>query len=165
MKIHTLVLSALLVAPLASSSDELGDDYERLVDEILETTGALKIGAQMSEFIVVQMTSALKSVDPNLPDRAYDILRDEVNLTIDDAIKSGGFQELMYPVYKKYLTQSDLEAMAQFYRSEAGRKIAATLPMMVQDSMVAGQIWGQSLGPIISERVQRRLAEEGFELP
>jgi hypothetical protein len=85
------------------------------------------------------MINALKTADSELPDHAYDVLKDEVNLTIDEAIRSGSFHKLMYPIYRKYLTESDLEAMVQFYRTTAGQKLAATMPSMVQDGMVAGQ--------------------------
>ncbi len=162
--IRKIVFSLLVAIPFAFTTADAKDDYEALVDEILEVTGALEIGAQMSQFVVAQMTQALKTGGADLPDEAYVALEDEVNKTIDRAIASGSFGELMYPIYRKHLGESDLKAMIDFYRTPSGKKIAAAIPLMAQEGMMAGQIWGQSLGPSIAERVEQRLKDEGFEL-
>lgn len=165
MKIWTPVVVFLLVIPLTCDAYESDESYERLVDEVLEVTGALKIGEQMSGFIVTEMVKTLKTVDPNFPDRGYDIMENEVNLTIKEAMRSGSFNDLMYPIYAKYLDASDLEAMIRFYSTKEGQKIASILPSMTQDGVVAGQQWGAVLGPQIAQRVQQRLADEGIEFP
>ena len=164
MQIRVLTIMVLLLAPMLCFGNETDEEYERLVDEILETTGALEIGVQMSDLIVAQMFEALKAADKEVPDRAYDALEDEVISTINDAIASGSFSELMYPIYRKYLSRTDLEAMVRFYRTEEGKRIAEAIPVMAQEAMQAGQVWGTNLSPEIARRVRERLASEGIEL-
>jgi uncharacterized protein len=164
MKMRVVAGLYLLSLPLMSLGDDSGQRYNRLVDEILEVTGALKIGEQMSAVVVSQMVQALKSSNTEVPDRAYELLEDEVQLTIRSAMESGSFNELMYPVYAKYLDEADLEAMLQFYSTKEGKKIAELMPLMAADGAAVGQRWGAELGPEIANRVLKRLADEGIEL-
>ena len=164
MKIHALVFVGLLALPLASLAEDPQERYERLVDEVLEVTGALEIGEQMSAAVVGEMVSALKSSGSDLPDRAYDVLEEEVRATINEEIASGSFNELMYPIYAKYLDENDLKAALHFYSTKEGRKIAESMPLMAAEGIAAGQQWGTVLGPKVAQRVLQRLADEGFEL-
>ena len=164
MRIHVVAGLCLLSLPLMSLGDESGEQYNRLVDEVLEVTGAFKIGEQMSALVVSQMIQALKASGTEVPDRAYELLEGEVQLTIKAEIESGSFNELMYPVYAKYLDEADLEAMLRFYSTKEGRKIAEAMPLMAAEGAAAGQRWGAALGPEIASRAMKRLADEGIEL-
>ena len=165
MKSRFMALIVFFLLPVAGLCEEIDEHYRQLVDEMLEVTGALEIGEQMSGFVVAELTRALKEVDHNLPDRAYEVLESEVRLLIREEMESGSFHELMYPIYRKYLDAEDLQAAIRFYRTEEGKKIVSVLPQLSREGMMAGQSWGASLGPKIAERVRARLAEEGIELP
>ncbi len=165
MKSRFVALILFILLPLVGVGEETDEHYKQLVDEMLEVTGALKIGEQMSVFMVSEMTRALKEVDEDLPDRVYEVIESEVSLLIREEIESGSFNELLYPIYRKYLDASDLEAIIKFYRTKEGRKIVSVLPQLSQEGMIAGQSWGESLGPKIVERVRIRLLEEGIEIP
>ena len=164
MKTKIVVLMGLLALPLASLAQDPNENYQRLVDEVLEVTGALKIGEQMSSAVVAQLVQALKSSGSTLPDRAYDILEDEVQSTIREEMESGSFHEMMYPIYARHLNESDLEAALAFFETTEGRKYVQAMPAMAAEGMQVGQAWGASLGPKIAERVQQRLTAEGFDL-
>lgn len=164
MKYMIPIAFCLLALPLTSLGDDSEQRYEQLVDEVLEVTGALKIGEQMSTLVISQMINMLRSSGSELPDRALELLEMEVQNTINDEIAAGSFNELMYPVYAKYLDENDLEAALRFYATSEGRKIAEAMPLMAAEGMIAGQQWGAALGPKIAQRVQQRLAEEGFDL-
>lgn len=166
MRIVSAVVCGLLMSlPVGAPSQETGEEYEKLVDEILEVTGALKVGEQLGAVVIEQMFGALKASNSNVSDEIYEIIQEEVNAVLSESMASRSFQELMYPVYAKHLTKSDLEAMMAFYRTPEGQRIAAALPLMAQEGMLAGQAWGASLGPQIGRRVVQRLSDEGFELP
>ena len=61
MKLRTFAAVCLLAFPAASFADEPTETYKALVDEILEVTGALKIGEQMADLVVQQMIMAMKA--------------------------------------------------------------------------------------------------------
>ena len=164
MRVTIAVATILAVFSTTAWADEVDPKSRALVDEVLEVTGALDIGEQMSSMIVTQMVQAMKATNNTLPERAFDVMAEEVNATISEEIASGSFQELMYPIYLKYLTVEELEAMVAFYRSPEGQRIAEVLPAMSQEGMIAGQQWGAALGPEIARRVRQRLDDEGFSL-
>ena len=166
MRIRIAVVHVFLVLfPAGALAQETDEEYGKLVDEILEVTGALKIGDQLGGLIIEQMFEVLRASDPNLPDKVYELIQEEVKTILSESLASGSLQELMYPIYAKHLTKSDLEAMVAFYRTPEGKRIASATPLMAQEGMLAGQAWGESLGPQIGTRVIQRLSEEGIELP
>lgn len=159
------LLCVCLLVAIPCYSQESSDEYNRLVDQVLELTGALNIGQELGELIAVQMTEGLQAADPELPDEVYEVIAEEVYATISESMASGSFQELMYPIYAEHLSQVDLEAMIAFYQTDSGKRIANALPIMSTQGMLAGQQWGESIAPRISSRVIQRLEDEGYELP
>ncbi|MFN8886767.1 MAG: DUF2059 domain-containing protein, partial [Cyclobacteriaceae bacterium] len=62
------------------------------------------------------------------------------------------------PVYKKYLTEGDLNEIIAFYNSPAGKKMAESTPGIMSESMKAGQVWG----PAVATRIVDKLKEKGY---
>ncbi len=84
---------------------------------------------------------------------------------MDAVIKKGlvdekALNEMSYPVYQKYLDSSDLSELIRFYKTPVGKKFLFVMPTITQEVMQAGQVWGQSLGPIIQNRVIGRFEKE-----
>lgn len=135
------------------------------IEKLMKVTGALKIGKQMSNTVVNNMTRAIKASRPDIPDRMFKILAEEVNNIIEEQMfAKGGYMEMAVLIYDKYFTHDDIKGLLAFYRTELGKKTIKVLPKIVQHSMRAGQLWGQTLGPLIQKRVTNRFKEEGFNL-
>jgi len=60
---------------------------------------------------------------------------------------------MLTPVYAKYLTREDLEAIIVFYESPAGRKLAQNTPFITQESMEIGQRWGMKIAQDLEKRL------------
>ena len=133
--------------------------------KLLELTGALQIGEQMSQFFVAQLTQSIKSTRSDIPEEMFMILAEEVNGVISGAMKQKeGFVDLVIPIYNKYYNEADIEALIKFYQSDIGKKTIEVMPNLIQESMMIGQQWGQKLSPVIQERVMKRFKEKGFDL-
>jgi hypothetical protein len=78
--------------------------------------------------------------------------------------RAGSFKEIVIPIYHKYFTGEEIKEMIRFYSSDLGRKTIRIMPALINESLTAGQQWGQSLAPLITERVKARLKREGVEL-
>jgi hypothetical protein len=70
----------------------------------------------------------------------------------------------MYPIYHKYLTLDETKGLIQFYKTPLGKKAISVMPKMTQEGMAAGQIWGQSMGQKIQQRLSVRFKNEGLEI-
>lgn len=61
-------------------------------------------------------------------------------------IKSQELQNLIIPIYDKYYTDSDLDGLLHFYRSDIGKKIITNLPIITAESKEVGEKWGRRIG-------------------
>lgn len=146
-------------------AEDLTQEKDADIKKLLEITGSLKLSKQMSVTVIKNVTQILKSTRPDIPEKMYKILEEEVNLIIDEQIYvEGGFLEMVTIIYHKHFTHEDVKGLIAFYRTELGKKLIKILPQVLQESMQAGQIWGQALGPLIQERFKKRFEKEGIDL-
>jgi hypothetical protein len=167
-----LMVLAVAIPALAEDTPPSGQrdtvvstQKKQRIEDLLEVTGALRIATMMSGAVTRQITNAVKQARPDIPPETFDMVADEVNAVIAEAISApGGFIDLIVPVYDKYFTNEELDALIAFYNTPVGIKTVRVMPQVTQEAMQIGQRWGQSLGPVIAERVQARLREQGIEL-
>lgn len=117
------------------------------IKKLLELTGAAKLGIQVME----QMISSFKRSMPQIPAKFWDEFLAEVQ--VDDLI------HLITSIYDKYLSHADIKALIVFYESPAGKRYVKAQPLIVRESMTAGQKWGQE----IAKKVMKKLQEKGYK--
>jgi uncharacterized protein len=161
--IVALIAAALLAFSIsAASAQDVNAETRAEVEKLLQTTGALRLGQQFSTAMVAQLANALRSTHANIPQKALDVLPQEVNAVLSENIPL--LNEIMVHIYARHFTLDELKGLNQFYATDLGRKVIGTLPSVLQESMAAGQKWGQSLGPEIGRRIQDRFKKEGISL-
>lgn len=158
------VLAVLLSmsANVMAADKEISPEKRAAIEKLLEVTGVLELGQRFSSVIVAQMTETLRATHADIPPKALDILPEVVNGVIAENI--GTFKETVVHIYDEHYTLEDVKGLNQFYSTDLGRKVIRTLPGLMQESMVAGQKWGQALGPEIGRRIQARFKKEGISL-
>jgi hypothetical protein len=62
---------------------------------------------------------------------------------------------LLVPIYATHLTRDEIEQLIRFYESPVGRRLTAVQPMISQESMAAGQTWGEAVGRIVGDSISR----------
>ncbi len=126
--------AVLLVIALFAAGAAFAEQASRAsVVELMELTGSKDIGQQM----LAQMIPAMKRMAPEAPESFWTEVNAEANF--DDLM------DQMVPIYQKYLTQEDVDQAIVFYSSATGRKIADAQPMIAQEAMQVGQVWGQQI--------------------
>lgn len=91
----------------------------------------------MSVQMMNQMIPTLKQMIPDAPEKFWSDVMSEVD--------ANEMENMVIPVYQKYLTEEDIVAVISFYDTPAGRKLIRVQPAIMQESMVIGQQWGQNL--------------------
>lgn len=158
-----LLLSVFAVTPAGVAvAEDLTPAKRADIARMLETTGALNIGRQMSSYVVQQYTESLRKLRPDIPASALATLPPVVDEVIAENLPR--FADMMIPVYHKHFTHSEIRELLAFYESDVGRKSIKVLPSLVQESMTLGQKWGESMGPEIERRVRERLGKEGVKI-
>lgn len=163
-KIISLV-SLLLMSQL-SVAEELTDEKKQVIDEMLEITGALKIGEMMGNAASNQMINALQAQNKNIDQKAAEAIKDEMSkLMHEEFIANGFINNMSYGIYHKHFTTAELKEIVGFYKTKTGSKMASLLPQITQEGMMEGQKHGMSLGPKIQQRIMARFAKDGIEMP
>jgi uncharacterized protein len=67
-------------------------------------------------------------------------------------------------VYAQKLEAAEMKAVAEFYRSPVGSRLIDAQPQIMQESIMAGQRWGQRIGREIEEEARRELKRRGVDL-
>jgi uncharacterized protein len=165
MRILRLVATCVCVlamsignAPAADVSSEKRAEIERL----LETTGALAMGQQVSNFFITHMAQAIKKQNPNVPQHVIDALPEEVNAVVRESLPF--FKEMLIPLYDKYFSLDELRGLNAFYATPVGKKAISVMPALLQESMTLGSQWGQAMEPRINQRIRARFKKENIKL-
>jgi len=161
-RIMLVVLMSCALGRVAAA-DDLTAAKAADIRRLMEITGAANLGIQFGTAVSRQMFQALKAARPDLPDRAMTVIEKEINSLLGEKISTpGGLMDRIIPIYSKYYSQEEIRELLAFYQSPIGRKTIQVLPKVLSESMVAGQQWGQSLGPEVQKRVMAALQREGL---
>lgn len=154
------LLLFLALSPLhAQTSKAKTDDIKRL----MEITGAQNIANQFASAITQQFFMILKAGNPEIPDRAFEVMGNELMAFFSEKMAApGGLLDLTIPIYDKHFTHKEIKELLAFYESPIGKKTVQVLPLVTSESMEVGQRWGESLGPEIETRIFNALKKEGL---
>jgi hypothetical protein len=143
--LRLLVLALALQSGFAESAPAQAptrDDIRKL----LLLTGADKIALQ----VVEQMVASFKTTAPNVSQGFWDQFIAEVD--------PKDFIEMAVPAYEQHLSAADVAAAIAYYQTEGGRHFVAAQPLIMKDTMAAGEAWGAALGAKIAKRLQEQQA-------
>ena len=156
-----IVLGSMVMS-VPARGEELTAEKRADIKYLLELTGSLKIGRQMSEHVVTRMTEMLKKTRPEIPAEMYDVMKEEVSAVIEENLD--GYMEIIIPIYHKYFTHAELKQLLAFYQTDIGKKTIEVTPILVNEGIKAGTLWGNVLAPIIQRRLRERFKRHGYEI-
>jgi uncharacterized protein len=134
----SLALSILIISTSALGEVASTESVRKLM---------LKTGAgDMSKQMMNQMLPALKQMIPDAPEQFWQDIMADVNA--DEIIN------MTVPIYQKHLSQADINAINDFYDSPAGKRLIQVQPVIMQESIVMGQAWGQKLAQDVMQKYQ-----------
>lgn len=127
----------------AFSQDSLA--YKKSLQKLMEVTGAQKtFGAAVDQMLVM-----FRQQKPMVPEQVWA----DFGKTFRQAAREE-LLDIMLPIYYKHLSADDLNAAILFYESPAGKRFAEASPVLVQESMAAGQMWGRKIGNDFMEQLK-----------
>jgi hypothetical protein len=149
MKTHipATLLFLLLVTCVTASAQVTSTIAPAKADSIRELariTGQTNLAKQ----VMGQMIEQFKTMLPDVPASAWaEMMADE---NVDELMEN------MVPIYDRNFTQEDINGLLAFYRSDLGQRVLAKMPVVTQESMLAGQEWGESVAQRIMEKLQKK---------
>ncbi len=148
MKKHFILifLTALLSTSLSAQTDK---DYSATLKEMFTLSGSeVSFQAAIKQLFTIYREQ-YSTIDQDIWN---DFEKEFMKTTLDD------LTEMLVPVYSKYLTIEDLNALIAFYKTPAGKKYAKSTPEIMKESMQVGQQWGMK----IAQEFQAKLKEKGY---
>ena len=161
-KILAVFVCLNLLCLIPAYAQEMTPEKHAEIEKLLEVTGSMKIGQQMSRVMVGQLNNAIRATHPDVPDRVMKAIPEAVNGIIDEHLNE--FAQIMIHIYDKYYTEDEIKQLIQFYSSGVGKKSIEQTPTIMQEGMEAGKQWGRSLGPEINKRLVEQFKKENFDL-
>lgn len=154
-----LALAWLAVLPAQAQTP----DPDRLA-AAKEMMDASRVDRQFAQVIPVLLNHLKDSFRRVAPDRS-DII-DNVFEQMQSKFMSRRTELLdeIAALYAQRLEAAEMRTVAEFYRSPVGAKLIDAQPQIMQDSMLAGQRWGQRIGREIEEEARRELKRRGVDL-
>lgn len=124
-------------------------EYKTAVKQMIQKSGSE--GAFTAA--ITQIIGMYKQSKSEIPDAFWTELEVEMKKTTTDELS-----ELLSPIYFKHLTIDDIKQVTAFYDSPVGKKYAEKTPLIMQESMAAGQEWGSKL----AGKIEAMLKEKGY---
>lgn len=134
--------SAQSATAAPASSPAKDADIRRL----LALTGATAMGEQVLD----QMMALQQRGNPEVPAEIWKELR--------ASLDARELSDLIAGVWDRHFTHDDIKGLIAFYESPLGARLLAAQPLIVQESMTAGEAWGRRS----AEKVFERLRQKGY---
>jgi len=139
--LSSLVLASAVALSSTASAEQASAES---IKSMMKMTGSGDIGVQMVE----QMLPALQQMVPGAPESFWVDVQQEIDVN--------EIENLIIPVYQKYLSEEDIQAINEFYQTPAGKKLIQVQPAIIQESFAIGQEWGQGIATEILSKSPKK---------
>jgi hypothetical protein len=144
----------------------IGSAKEAAIRKLFEVSG---IKESMRSTMAAAMDNIRPTLARSLPPGEYQgklidlfIERFQQKVKVDDIV------ELIIPIYDKYLSMEDVDALTKFYQTPAGKKALATMTLVMVECANVSQKYGEDAGrqamiEVIAEHpeIQKAIEEAG----
>ena len=169
------LLLTVSICPGAKAQDEIKPEKRALIKELYLATRADKLAESFTNMILTQMERDLPKRLSESPEmqhvRSKDRQQAQTALVESSARVFRRFKELMperinftevmeqmfYPIYDKFFTETELKDLVTFYKSPTGQKSIGVMPQLMQAAM---QRSSQALNGKVTDLVTEVLEEE-----
>jgi len=136
------VATLLLVLPANAFAQEFSDSHLAAARDAITAIDATD---QFDNILMNAATQTKSELIPNNPDMEVQIseMVDERALAL--ASRRSALEAEVARVYAKLFTEEELRAIAEFYETEAGKKLLAQGPLATREMMAAAQVWSNGI--------------------
>jgi hypothetical protein len=147
----TLILALFFVSGIVAQQNP-GDApaTKEDIQKYLDVMHSRDMMRQMVDVMIKQTHQMIHEQYLRDKDNLPPDFEDRVNKTTDDFMKSFPWDEMlvaMVPVYQKYLTKGDVDALVAFYSGATGKKMLKDMPAMMGEAI-------QAMGPVMQKRME-----------
>ncbi|MFT8246365.1 DUF2059 domain-containing protein [Roseomonas sp. BN140053] len=166
MLLRRLILLAFLLCPALPADAQPAtaeSDAPAAARVLIEVTGTAAVMEQMLEGMRTPIVQLLRQQSPQLPAATVERAVDEL-LMPEFRVRLPEFLDAATAIYVANFTVEELRELAAFYTTPLGAKTIRIMPQMVEQSMAAGQAWGQRVAREVLRKNAASLRERGINL-
>src|SRR6266853_1610825 len=142
----TLAATVLTAPVLAQQRPGPADPAKATtIRHLLDLTGAARLALSGME----AMVPAQRAANPQIPGAFWDAFLARARRSLPQLV------DAIVPVYASHFSQAELEQLVRFYESPLGKHLSEVQPLILQESMQAGQAWGAAIGREVGESLSR----------
>jgi hypothetical protein len=125
---------------------------------------ASKAADQIKTIVPLVMQQMKPAIVQNRPQvaQAYDAIVPLMLEIMNSQIEA--FVDALAIVYARNFTTDELREIAIFYRTPAGQKLLKTLPVVMQETMVLGQKFGEVIAKDLEDKIVKELRKRGHDI-
>ena len=153
------VVTTLFLAPAHAQSPDPG--AEAAARELIDTMKLADQFKVMMPMIFRQIKPAIVQNRPEV-DRDFDALAPKLMDSMNARL--GELQNAVVLVYASNFTEAELRDLIAFYKSPTGQKFLQKTPFVAQQTMTAGQKFGQSAAADLQKQMREELRLKGHDL-
>jgi hypothetical protein len=155
------LLALLSFSLIPAQAQSPASDAEVAARELIST---MKAGDQFRAMLPMILKSMKPAIVQNRPDveRDYDALAPKLLAGMEARISE--LSDALVVIYSNNFSAEELRAVTEFYRTPAGQKFLQKTPLILQQSMAAGQKFGRSVGEDARQRMIDELRSKGYTL-
>ncbi|MBB4001847.1 MAG: DUF2059 domain-containing protein [Aurantimonas endophytica] len=143
-----------LMVPASAMAQEASASH---IAAARDAIAAIDATAQFDNILPNAATQIKAELIPNSPDRQTEISDMVDERAIELAPRRAALESEVARVYANLFTEEELRAIADFYQSEAGKKLLAQGPAATRDMLQAAEVWSNGI-----ERDLRQSALDGM---
>jgi hypothetical protein len=160
----SLVVSLFFV-PGSRVLQAKGDDGRQirmvLAEKLMQSDGLPKVQIQILATMAKQITGAIVKKHPS-KEKQIRRLMDEIFGEMD--AKRNEMNKKIASVYAKHFTVDEMKTLLAFRQTPLGRKMEVKMPVIMQEAMRVGQLWGRDIALDIMRRFMEEAKKRGLEL-
>ena len=143
-----------------ASAQEISEDHLQAAKSAIKAIGSTR---QFDNILPGMAASAKTSLIGNRPDLQAEITEIVDNVAIELAPRRGDLEDEIARVYAKVFSEDELNAIADFYSSETGKKLIKETPILAREIQGAAKVWSTGLGRDLNKTVREKMAEAGLQ--
>ena len=144
-------LLAIIAITLSFSTQAQNTEFENNIRKMLEATGVERNFA----VLIPRLIEMEKESNPNIPVEFWDRFQQKM---LDESMQE--VYDALIPIYKKHLTEADVQGIMEFYSTPAGKSLIEKTPMIMQESMTVGGELGKRIALKVTEELVKELEEQ-----
>ncbi|WP_375457023.1 DUF2059 domain-containing protein [uncultured Methylobacterium sp.] len=146
--------------PAAAPAPALGANHLALAREVMLNSGI----ARSFDSIIPAFAEQIKQQTVTRPDLGKDLDEVLVSLAPEMELQKQRMLDTAARIYATKLAEPELQEIAAFFRSPAGKRYVESQPQVLDEMVQAMQTWTQDVSEYVMVRVRAEMGKRGHQM-